>query len=100
MSRSNRLGGAGGDTVIETATARQPVRERATETEFQAENSQPRGRLRRPRDPRKLKRTRVRPPRRNPYADGGRPEVIKTERVMMYDHDDDSYDYEEDQSEE
>lgn len=94
MSRSGRR-----NIVIETVTARQPVRERVSETEFQTENSKPRGKLRRPRDPRKLKRTAVRPPRRNPYADGEKPKVIQTTRHLMYDHDDDSYDYDEDQSE-
>ena len=67
-------------------------------TNWQGDKPEPkqpklRGKMRRPRDPRKIKRTSVRPPRRNPMISRVVPR--KETRVLMYEYDDETFEEEE-----
>lgn len=91
MSSGSRKGADGANIATVTQKTQWPVN-------WQGDKPEPneptlRGKMRRPRDPRKAKRTSIRPPRRNPMM--GRVEPRKETRVLMYEHDDDTFEEEE-----
>ncbi len=83
MPSRSRRGGA--DIVIATVTEqfRAP---KEVEAPAVASPTKPRGKLRRPVDPRKKRNIKVRPPRRNPLTGKGEP--YRNERSLMYEAED------------
>jgi len=73
-------GSKGGGPTTVTARTKWPVNWQGDKPE--APEPELRGKLRRPRDPRKIKKIAVRPPRRSPLAGKGGP--YKNERKLVY----------------
>lgn len=88
MSRSNRQD----RPLAESVTSKWPLKQADEAVTPEDPASQPRGKLRRPRDPRKKKNIRMRPPRRNPLTGTIRTKVTRT---PMYDREDETYEEEE-----
>lgn len=89
MSRSNRQD----RPLAESVTSKWPLKPEAKDTgAVENPSAEPRGKLRRPRDPRKKKNVRTRPPRRNPLMGASRSRATRT---PMYDREDETYEEEE-----
>ena len=88
MSRSNSR-----DAVVETVTSKWPLRKLKSDRNI--EKDQPRGKLRRPRDPRKRRIMQTRPPIRNPLMMIGRLRGSGANRNLIYEREDETYEEEE-----
>ena len=81
------------DAVVETVTSKWPLRPAVNAVEN--EPDQPRGKLRRPRDPRKRRIMQTRPPIRNPLMMIGRLRGSGANRNLIYEREDETYEEEE-----
>lgn len=92
-SRSNR---GGRDIVLASVTTKWPLRKASSTSVAEKPSDEPRGKLRRPRDPTKRKRVRVRPPAyRNPLVVTGRLRSAELKRDLIYEREDETYEEEE-----
>ena len=88
MSRPNSR-----DNVVETVTSKWPLR--TPKVDRKVETGEPRGNLRRPRDPRKRRIMQTRPPIRNPLMMIGRLRGSGANRNLIYEREDETYEEEE-----